>query len=186
VFKQEAGNRMNKLTYDEIIRLMAAKKLSKTFNRWDAQTLYGATVAHFAAEFGYLPENFTQWELARVGGWAVAHTAARFGHLPANFTQWDIADEDGWTVAHIAAQYGPLPASFNNWDCDKDKLDKGHTPVAHVAAEYGNLPADFNQWDIKDSTGETVAQLVPELYMRWKVINEFEHSEPENMSNGLL
>lgn len=76
----------------------------------------GYTVAHFAAQGDFLPDDFDQWDLADPEGWTVAHEAVSHGTLPRNFNRWDLTACNGETVANIAAFRGTLPADFDRWD----------------------------------------------------------------------
>jgi hypothetical protein len=46
---------------------------------------HGKTIAHQAAEHGYLPPNFDRWELADKEGKTVAQVAYANNHLPEDF-----------------------------------------------------------------------------------------------------
>ena len=137
----------------------------------------GITVAHVAAERGFLKLDFTDWHLKDKKGWTIAHEFI-YSHdvfntnidfyrqildqydnmfhvtLPNDFNQWDMSDSRGWSVAHLAAKHGMLTDKFNMWHL---KDAKGHT-VAHIAAMYRTLPKNFDQWDLVDRHGRTVEQ----------------------------
>jgi hypothetical protein len=56
------------------------------------RTADGTTVAHVAAQGGYLPLGFDQWDARDDFGESVAHTAAKFNTLPPDFDRWDLID----------------------------------------------------------------------------------------------
>lgn len=98
----------------------------------------GYTVAHFAAQLGYLPDSFDRWELSTPKGWTVAHEAARHGCLSSNFDQWDLTDDEGETVANLTAQMGNLPKDFNQWVLVSEKYRReGWINSAPAAPKMG-------------------------------------------------
>ena len=113
------------------------------FTYWDIKDNNGWSIAHEAAEKGYLPKDFNQWEIANKIGWSVAHVAAGYNNLPKDFNQWKIKDKDNWSVAHEAAENGYLPKDFNQWEI-KDKYNR---TVEEISAYY-NFPEDFEDTDV--------------------------------------
>ena len=111
------------------------------FTYWDIKDKHGWSVAHEAANKGFLPDDFDQWNIANFNGWSVAHVAVGY-QLPKDFKQWDIADNQGWTVAHEAAEYGKLPEDFDQWEL-KDDMDRS---VRLIAENYAH-PEDFEELD---------------------------------------
>jgi hypothetical protein len=89
-------------SYKEYVAMAKNGTLPADFDQWELANEYGWTVAHVAAQWGYLPvlgpETFSRWDLADGYGSTVAHEVARIGTLPENFSQWGLVDNNGLTV----------------------------------------------------------------------------------------
>lgn len=149
--------------------LIDNNRLPEHFNQWLMTDKNGSTIAHYAADYGNLPENWTiekeLWLLVDNNGNTIAHIAASSSSLPLDWTDnpedWLICDDQNFTVAHCAASTDSLPSDWIENNKQHLFLINGYgMSIAHYLAIHNTLMLESieNRDDllIKNAEGKTV------------------------------
>jgi hypothetical protein len=139
---------------EEFINQDAEGTMPKVLKLLRLRDKAGFTIAHWAAQFGNLPEDFTLRGLMCSEGYTAAYEAVRAGHrLPDNLSRWGLLDCRGLTLAAGAECGGTLPLAADLQDWSLNNNNESWMP--HYHGYVSHLPECWQDMILTDNEGWT-------------------------------